>query len=66
MLIKLFNDPISLVCIYLLESQTKVCSISMKKIQSDSISGREVAVELDIYSNKMKSKGDENFHTTKL
>jgi hypothetical protein len=63
----MFNDPVSLVWIYFLESQMKVCSISMKKIQSDSISGSEVAVELDILSKKkMKSKRDENFHTTKL
>jgi hypothetical protein len=38
----------------------------MKKIQSDSISTSEVATELDILSNKMKSGRDENFHTTKL
>jgi hypothetical protein len=38
----------------------------MKKIQSDSISGSEVAIELDILSNKMKSKRDENLRTTKL
>jgi hypothetical protein len=43
-----------------------VCSISMKKVQSDSVSGSEVALELDILSNKMKSKRDENIHTTKL
>jgi hypothetical protein len=44
----------------------KVCSISMKQIQSDSISGSEVAVELDVLSNKMKSRRDENCRTTKL
>jgi hypothetical protein len=44
----------------------KVCSISMKKTQSDSISGSKISVELDILSNKMKSRRDENFHTTKL
>jgi hypothetical protein len=43
----------------------KVCSISMKKIQSDSISGSEVAVELDILSKKIKSRKGENFCTTK-
>jgi hypothetical protein len=32
MLRKMFNDPVSLVWIYFLESQMKVCSISMKKI----------------------------------
>jgi hypothetical protein len=63
---KMFNDPVSLVWIYFLESQMKVCSISIKKIQSDSISGSEVAIELDILPNKMKSKRDEDFHTTKL
>jgi hypothetical protein len=66
MLKKMFNDPVSLVWIYFLESQMKVCSISMKKVQSDSISGSEVAVEMDIFSNKMKSRSDENFHATKL
>jgi hypothetical protein len=30
MLRKMFNDPVSLVWIYFLESQMKVCSISMK------------------------------------
>jgi hypothetical protein len=44
----------------------KVCTISMKKIQSDSIIGREVVVELDNLSNKMKSRRDKNSHTTKL
>jgi hypothetical protein len=38
----------------------------MKKIQSDSISGGEVAIERDVLSNKMKSRRDENFCTTKL
>jgi hypothetical protein len=38
----------------------------MKKIQNDSIPGYEVTVELDTWSNKMKSRTDENFHTTKL
>jgi hypothetical protein len=33
----------------------KVCSISRKKIQSDSFSGREVAIELDILSKKWKA-----------
>jgi hypothetical protein len=47
MLTKMFNDPVSLISIYFLESQMAVCSISMKKIQSDNISGSEVAVELD-------------------
>jgi hypothetical protein len=37
----------------------------MKKIRNECISGSEVAVELDILSNKMKSRRDENFHTTK-
>jgi hypothetical protein len=66
MLRKKFNDPASLVWIYFLESQMKVCSISMKKIQSGSISGSKVTTELDILSNKMKSGRDENFCTTKL
>jgi hypothetical protein len=52
MLRKMFHDPVSLFWIYFLESQMKVCCISMEKIQSDSISGSEVAVELDILSNK--------------
>jgi hypothetical protein len=38
----------------------------MKKIQRDSISGSEVAVELDILSNNVKSRRDENFHATNL
>lgn len=33
---------------YFLVSQMKVSSISMKRIQSDSISGSEVDIELDI------------------
>jgi hypothetical protein len=61
----MFNDPVSLVWIYFLESQMKVCSISMKKIQSDGSSGSEVAEELNILSDKVKSKRDENFRTTK-
>jgi hypothetical protein len=63
---KKFNDPVPFVWIYFLESQMKVCSTSMKKIQSDSISSSEVAIELDILSNKMKSRTDESFCTTKL
>jgi hypothetical protein len=62
----MLNDPVSLVWIYFSESQMKVCSISMKRIQSDSISGSEVAIQLDILSNKMKSRIDENFCTRKL
>jgi hypothetical protein len=65
MLRRMFNDPVSLDWIYFLESQMNVCSISTKKIHSDSISGSDVAVELDILSYKMKSRRDENFHTTK-
>jgi hypothetical protein len=49
MLRKMFNDPLSLVWIYFLESQMKVCSIFMKEIESDRISGSEVAVELDFF-----------------
>jgi hypothetical protein len=66
MLRKMFRDPVSLVWIYFLESHMKVCTICMKKIQSDSISGSEVATELDISSNKMKNRRDENVCTTKL
>jgi hypothetical protein len=44
----------------------EIYSISMKKIQSDSTSGSEAAIELDILPNKMKSRGDINFLTTKL
>jgi hypothetical protein len=66
MLRKMFEDPVSLDLIFFLESQMKICSISMKKIQTDSISDSEVAVELDILSNKMKSRRDENICTTKL
>jgi hypothetical protein len=58
MLRKKFNDPVSLVWIYFSESKMKVFSISMKKIQSDSISGSKVAVEFDILPNKMKSRRD--------
>jgi hypothetical protein len=43
MLRKMFNRLVSLVWIYFFESQMKVCSISLKKIQTDSISGSEVA-----------------------
>jgi hypothetical protein len=42
------------------------CSISTRKIQSDSISRSEVDVELDTSPNKTKSRRDENFCTTKL
>jgi hypothetical protein len=63
---KMFNDPVFLVWIYFLEIQMKVSSISIKKVKSDSILVCEVAVELDILSNKMKSRKDENFRTTKL
>jgi hypothetical protein len=65
MLRKMFSDPVSIVWIYFLESQMKVSSTSMKKIQSDSISDSKVAVELNILSNKMKSRRDENFLATK-
>jgi hypothetical protein len=36
-----------------------------KKIEHDTISGK-VAEELGILANKMKSRRDENFHTSKL
>jgi hypothetical protein len=49
---KILNDPVSPVCIYFLESQMKVSSIFTKKVQSDSISDSEVAVELDIFQTK--------------
>jgi hypothetical protein len=62
----MFNDPVSHVWIYFLESEMIVSSISMKKIQRDSILGSAVTIELDILSNKMKSRRDKNFHTTKL
>jgi hypothetical protein len=41
-------------------------SISVKKIQSDSISGSEVAIELDIFSNKKKAADMIIFCATKL
>jgi hypothetical protein len=37
-----------------------------KKIESDTISGSEVAEELDILANEMKIRRDENFCTSKL
>jgi hypothetical protein len=40
MLRKISNDPVALVWIYSLGIQMKVCSNSMKKVQSNSISGR--------------------------
>jgi hypothetical protein len=61
MLRKMFNEPVSLVWIYLLESQMKVCFISIKEIQSHSISGSEEVVDVDILSNKVKSRRGENF-----
>jgi hypothetical protein len=48
-----------------LESQLKVCCNTIKNI-NDTISGSEVAEELDILANKMKSRRDENFRTSKL
>jgi hypothetical protein len=66
MLRKMFNDPVSLVSVYFLESQTKVCSISIEKLQSDSILESEVAVELDILSDRMRNRRGDNFHTKKL
>jgi hypothetical protein len=51
---RMFNDPVALVWICLLESQMKVFSISMKRIRSDSNSESAVAIELDNLSNKMK------------
>jgi hypothetical protein len=36
------------------------------KIESDYISGSEVAEELYISANKMKNRRDENFRTSKL
>jgi hypothetical protein len=67
MMLKIFfNDPVSIVWFHFLESQLKVCCNSIKKIESDTISGSEVAEEPDILANKMKSKRDENFCTSKL
>jgi hypothetical protein len=37
-----------------------------KKIESDTVSGSEVDEELDILANKMKSRRDENFRTSKI
>jgi hypothetical protein len=56
----------SIVWFHFLESQLKVCCNTIKKIESDTISGSEVAEELDILANKMKSRRDENFRTSKL
>jgi hypothetical protein len=67
MMLKIFfYDPVSIVWFHFLESQLKVCCNTIKKIESDTISGSEVAEELDILANKMKSRRDENFCTSKL
>jgi hypothetical protein len=60
-----FNDPVSIVWFHFLESQLKVYCNTIKN-RSDTISGSEVAQELDILANKMKSRRDENFRTAKL
>jgi hypothetical protein len=51
-----FNDPVSIVWFHFLESQLKVYCNTIKKIESGTISGSEVAEELDILANKMKSR----------
>jgi hypothetical protein len=51
-----FNDPVSIVWFHFLGSQLKVCCSTIKKIESDTISGSEVDEELDIVANKMKSR----------
>jgi hypothetical protein len=61
----MLNDPVSIVWFHFLESQLKVCCDTIKKIESDTISGSEVAEELDILANKMKSRRNENFCTSK-
>jgi hypothetical protein len=67
MMLKIFfNDPVSIVWFHFLESQLNVCCNTIKKIESDTISGSEVAEELDILANKMKSRRDDNFCTSKL
>jgi hypothetical protein len=43
----------------------KVSSISTEKIQCESILSSEVAVVLDILSDKIKNRRDEKSHTTK-
>jgi hypothetical protein len=60
-----FNDPVPIVWFHFLEGRLKVCCNTIK-IESDTISGSELAEELDILANKMKSKRDENFRTSKL
>jgi hypothetical protein len=59
------NHPVSIVWFNFLESQLKVCCNTIK-IESDTISGREVREELNILANKLKSRRDENFQTSKL
>jgi hypothetical protein len=64
-MLKIFFYPVS-IWFHFLESQLKVCCNTIKEIESDNISGSEVAEELDILANKLKSRRDANFHTSKL
>jgi hypothetical protein len=65
MLKTFFKFPVSIAWFNFLERQLNVCCNTIK-IVSGTISGSEVAEELDILSNKMKITRDENFRTTKL
>jgi hypothetical protein len=66
MMLKIFFNAVSIVWFHFLESQLNVCCNTIKKIESDAISGSEVAEELDILANKMKSRRDENFRTSEF
>lgn len=50
----MFNDPMSLVWFYFLQSQLKVVCDTVTKIEGDKISACEVAEELEILVGKIK------------
>jgi hypothetical protein len=60
-----FNDPVSIVWFRFFESRLRVCWNTIK-IESDTVSGSELAEELDILANIMKSRRHEHFRTSEL
>lgn len=61
-----FNDPMSKVWFYFLQSQLKVVCDTVTKIEGDKISACEVAEELEILVGKIKNRKNQNFLTSNI
>ena len=61
-----FNDQNSLLWLKFLQSQLKIFSATVMKIEGDNILATEVAEELDMLRQKIMTRKIENFQTLKM